>query len=62
MTQFYAYPYECDSLSAVTDVRSNRSKGTDFGASGPMATPSSVNWHKNCTNFGVSKILDWLTS
>ena len=60
MTQFYAYPYEGGSDSAVTPVRSDRSKGTDFEALGQMATPSSVNWHGNCTNFGVSKFLDWL--
>ena len=60
MTQLDAYAREGGRLSTVIPVPPDRSKVNKFSALGMMATPSSLNWHENCTNIGVSKILDWL--
>jgi hypothetical protein len=62
MTQLDAYAREGGSVSTVIPVPPDRSTGTKLSALGMMVTPSSVNWHGNCTNIGVSKFLDWLVS
>ena len=60
MIQIDAYAREGGSVSTVIPVSPDRCIGIELRALGIMATPSSVNWHGNCTNFGVSKFLDWL--
>jgi hypothetical protein len=60
MTQLDVYAREGGSVSTVIPVPSDRSTGKKFSALGMMTKPSSVNWHGNCTNIGVSKFLDWL--
>jgi hypothetical protein len=62
MTQLYSFGRTVGSVNAVIPVPPDQSTRIKLSAFGMVATPASKNWHDNCTNFGVSKFLDWLVS
>jgi hypothetical protein len=60
MTQLDSYAHEGGSVSTVISVLPASVVGIKFGALSMMVTPSSVNWHDNCTVNCVLEKLDWL--